>query len=154
MIITTIMATTSMSIIGNNIVCRITATIIVVVIGTRTIMNGMTQHSNRINKVISSQTNRLTSTTTAMGIHSTQDKEQVKVQTRDRTNPLNLEQMKMNIILLTIHILAAVARSTVLIKWKKVQETDNLIALLGTIYSTSMHSLDVLQCNKYMEVIC
>src|SRR5215472_9578309 len=34
------MATTSMYIIGNGIVCRITATIIVVVIGTRTIMSG------------------------------------------------------------------------------------------------------------------
>ena len=85
-----------------------------------------------------------------MGIRSTQDKAQVKVQ----TSPLNLEQMEMNKILLTIHILAAVARPTILIEWKKVQDSDNLIALLGTIDSTSMHSLDVLQCNKYMEVIC
>jgi hypothetical protein len=38
---------------------------------------------------------------------------QIKVQIRDRTNPLNLEQMKMNKILLTIHVLAAVGRPTV-----------------------------------------
>ena len=48
-----------------------------------------------------------------MGIHSTQDKEQVKVQTRDRTNPLNLEQMKMNKILLTIHVLVVIVYPTV-----------------------------------------
>jgi hypothetical protein len=64
-----------------------------------------------------------------MGIHSTQGKTQVKVKTKDRTNPLNLEQMKMNKILLTIHVLAAVARPTVLSKWKKAQETDMFIAL-------------------------
>jgi len=40
-----------------------------------------------------------------MGIHSTQVK--------DRTNPLDLEQMKMNNILLTIHVLEAVVRPTV-----------------------------------------
>ena len=35
----------------------------------------------------------------------------------------------MNKILLTIHVLAAVARPTVLGKWEKAQETYNLIAL-------------------------
>jgi hypothetical protein len=49
-----------------------------------------------------------------MGIHSTQDKTQVKVQTKDRTNPLDLEQMKMNKILLMIHVLTALACPNVL----------------------------------------
>jgi hypothetical protein len=48
--------------------------------------------------------------------------------------------MKMNKILLTIHVLAAVARPTVLGKWEEASETDSLIALQGTIYSTSMYS--------------
>ena len=88
-----------------------------------------------------------------MGINSTQGKAQVKVQTNDRTNHLNLEQMKMNKILLTIHVLAAVARPTVLGKWEKAPETYNLIALQGTIYVTSMYGLQVL-LQIYREVIC
>jgi hypothetical protein len=48
--------------------------------------------------------------------------------------------MKMNKFLLTIHVLAAVARPIVLGKWEKAPETYNLIALQGTIYDTSMYS--------------
>ena len=63
-----------------------------------------------------------------MEIHSTQGKAQVKVQTKNRANPLDLEQMKMNEIPLTIHVLAAISRPTNQGKWKKAQETDKLIA--------------------------
>jgi hypothetical protein len=48
-----------------------------------------------------------------MGIHSTQDKARVKVQTKDRTNHLDLEQMKMNKVLLTIHVLVGIVYPTV-----------------------------------------
>jgi hypothetical protein len=82
-----------MYIIGNSIVYRITATITAVVIGIRTTMSGILQHSNRINKVTNNQTSRLTSTITGMEIHSTQGKAQVKVQTKDRAHPLDLEEV-------------------------------------------------------------
>jgi hypothetical protein len=37
-------------------------------------------------------------------------------------------------------------------KWKKAQETDNLIAVMGTIYGTSMFTGTAM--DSYREVIC
>jgi hypothetical protein len=56
----------------------------------------------------------------------------------------------MNKILLTIHVLAAVARPTVLGKRKKAPEIDNL-ALIGTMCGTSMFTGTFF---SYREVIC